>query len=112
MSARPYPTASADADAAAAATAVAFAVTTAAGSEAAAIASHNAALMWRTKTAEAIDTAAWAAVTSVKTAAQVWPGKIDQISHIDMEDDHIHTVISHIISPYPISISRMTISIP
>jgi hypothetical protein len=71
MSARPYPTASADADAAAAATAVAFAVTTAAASEAAAIASHNAALEWRAKTAEAIDTAAWAAVVSVKTAAQV-----------------------------------------
>ena len=31
------------------------------------------------------------------------------MSHIDMEDDHIDTVISHIISPYPISISRMTI---
>jgi hypothetical protein len=73
MSARPYPTASADADAAAAATAVAFAVTTAAGSEAAAAASHNAALLWRTKTAEAIDTVAWAAVVSVKTAAQAGP---------------------------------------
>ena len=35
----------------------------------------------------------------------------DKISHIDMGDDHIDTVISHIISPYPISISRMTISI-
>jgi len=35
----------------------------------------------------------------------------DKISHIDMEDDHIDTVISHIISPYPISISRMTVSI-
>jgi len=45
-------------------------VTTAAGSDAAAVASHNAALMWRAKTAEAIDTAVWAAVTSVKTAAQ------------------------------------------
>jgi hypothetical protein len=32
----------------------------------------------------------------------------DKISHIDMEDDHIDTVISHIISPYPISISRMS----
>jgi len=28
-----------------------------------------------------------------------------------MGDDHIDSVISHIISPYPISISRMTISI-
>jgi hypothetical protein len=35
----------------------------------------------------------------------------DKISHIDIQDDHIDTVISHIISPYPISISRMTISI-
>jgi hypothetical protein len=35
----------------------------------------------------------------------------DNISHIDMGDDHIDTVISHIISPYPISISRMTILI-
>jgi len=37
----------------------------------------------------------------------------DKISHIDTEvlDDHIDTLISHIISPYPISISGMTISI-
>jgi hypothetical protein len=35
----------------------------------------------------------------------------DKMSHIDMADDHIDTVISHIISPHPISISRMTISI-
>jgi hypothetical protein len=35
----------------------------------------------------------------------------DKISHIDMEDDRIDTVISHIISPYSISISRMTMSI-
>jgi hypothetical protein len=35
----------------------------------------------------------------------------DKISDIDMEDDRIDTVISHIINPYPISISRMTISI-
>jgi len=35
----------------------------------------------------------------------------DKTSHIDMGDDRIDTVISHIISPYPISISRMTISI-
>jgi len=32
----------------------------------------------------------------------------DKISHIDIQDDHIDTVISHIISQYPISISRMT----
>ena len=37
------------------------------------------------------------------------PGQSDNISHIDIEDDHIDTVISHIISPYSISISRMTI---
>jgi hypothetical protein len=30
----------------------------------------------------------------------------DKVSHIDIQDDHIDTVISHIISPYPISISR------
>jgi len=35
----------------------------------------------------------------------------DKISHIDMEDDHIDTVISHIIIPIPIWISGMTISI-
>jgi len=35
----------------------------------------------------------------------------DKISHIDMGDDHIDTVIFHTISPYPISISRLTISI-
>ena len=35
----------------------------------------------------------------------------DNISHIDIEDDHIDTVISHIDIPYPTSISRMTISI-
>ena len=35
----------------------------------------------------------------------------DKTSHIDMEDDSIDTIISHIISSYPISISRMTISI-
>jgi hypothetical protein len=38
----------------------------------------------------------------------------DNISHIDMGDmgnDHIDTVIFHIFSPYPISISRMTISL-
>jgi hypothetical protein len=35
----------------------------------------------------------------------------DKISHIDMRDDHIDAVISHISSPYPISIYRMTISI-
>jgi hypothetical protein len=33
----------------------------------------------------------------------------DRRSHIDTEDDHIDTVISHIVSPYPISISKMTI---
>jgi hypothetical protein len=33
------------------------------------------------------------------------------ISHIDIGDDRIDTLISHIISPYPMSISRMTISI-
>jgi len=38
-------------------------------------------------------------------------GQSDKISHIDMGDDRIDTVISYIISPYPISISRMTISI-
>jgi hypothetical protein len=42
--------------------------------------------------------------------SSIWQ-QSDKISHIDMEDDHIDTVISHIISPYPISISRMTISI-
>ena len=31
----------------------------------------------------------------------------DTISHIDMGDDHIDTVISHIISPYPISICHI-----
>jgi hypothetical protein len=35
----------------------------------------------------------------------------DKISHIDAEDDRIDTVICRIISPYPISISRMTITI-
>ena len=35
----------------------------------------------------------------------------DNISHIDMADDRIDTVISHIISPFPISVARMTISI-
>jgi hypothetical protein len=35
----------------------------------------------------------------------------DKISHIDMEDYRIDTVISHIISPHPMSISNMTISI-
>jgi hypothetical protein len=34
----------------------------------------------------------------------------DKISHIDMADDRIDTIISHFISPYPVSISRMTIS--
>jgi hypothetical protein len=34
----------------------------------------------------------------------------DNISHIDTEADRIDTVISHIISTYPILISRMTIS--
>jgi len=32
----------------------------------------------------------------------------DKIPHVDTEDDHIDTVISHIISPYPISISWIT----
>jgi hypothetical protein len=44
----------------------------------------------------------------------LWPNAKDQsdkISHIDIEDDHIDTVISYIISSYPISISRMTISL-
>jgi len=35
----------------------------------------------------------------------------DKISHIDIKDDHIDTVICHIDIQYPISISRMTISI-
>jgi len=35
----------------------------------------------------------------------------DKTSHIDTEDDHIDAVISHVISPHPISTSRMTISI-
>ena len=37
----------------------------------------------------------------------------DKISHIDMEDDHIDNVISHIISPYrsPISISDHILSL-
>jgi hypothetical protein len=77
LSPRPFPTSSADADAAAAATAVNLAVTTAAAGEAAAAAAHDAALLWRTRTCEAIDTAAWAAVTSVKTAAQARPGGTD-----------------------------------
>jgi ammonia channel protein AmtB len=42
----------------------------------------------------------------------VWGrGQSDKISHIDLQDDRIDTIISHIISPHPISISRMTISI-
>ena len=49
------------------------------------------------------------------TAALDYPtlgqGQCDKISHIDTEDDRIDTLISHIISPYPISISRMTMSI-
>jgi hypothetical protein len=39
-------------------------------------------------------------------------GPSDKISHVDMGDGRIDAVISHIISPYPISISRMTTSIP
>ena len=35
----------------------------------------------------------------------------DKMSHIDLQDDHIDTVISHINRPYPISISSMTMSI-
>jgi hypothetical protein len=35
----------------------------------------------------------------------------DKISHIDMGDDRIDTVISHIMNPYPVSIFRMTTSI-
>ena len=35
----------------------------------------------------------------------------DKIFHIDMGDDRVDTVISHIISSYFISISKMTISI-
>ena len=35
----------------------------------------------------------------------------DKISHIDTGDDRIDTDISHIISPYPISIWEMTVSI-
>jgi len=34
----------------------------------------------------------------------------DKISHIDMGDDLIDTVISHIISPYPISMSHIDLS--
>jgi hypothetical protein len=48
---------------------------------------------------------------SAPTAPPPGARQSDKISHIDMEDYHIDTVISHIISPYPISISRMTISI-
>ena len=33
----------------------------------------------------------------------------DKIYNMDMEDDHIDTVVSHIIELYPISISKMTI---
>ena len=45
-------------------------------------------------------------------AQKVGPGgQNDKISHIDMGDDFIDTVISYIINPYPISMSRMTISI-
>jgi hypothetical protein len=35
----------------------------------------------------------------------------DKLSYIDVGDDHIDNIISHIISPYPISISTMIISI-
>jgi hypothetical protein len=38
-------------------------------------------------------------------------GQSDRIFHIEMGDDRIDTVISHIISPHSTSISRMTISI-
>jgi hypothetical protein len=39
------------------------------------------------------------------------PAQSDKISHIDIQDDRIDTVLSHIIRPYPMLISRMTISI-
>jgi hypothetical protein len=39
------------------------------------------------------------------------PCQSDKISHTDIQDDSANTVISHIEIPYPISISRMTISI-
>ena len=42
---------------------------------------------------------------------QVIRHQSDKISHIDIGDDHIDTVISHIIRRYPILISKMTISI-
>jgi hypothetical protein len=35
----------------------------------------------------------------------------DKISHVDIEDDGIDTVPSHIDIPYPILISRVTIAI-
>jgi hypothetical protein len=38
-------------------------------------------------------------------------GQINKICHIDMGDDRIDTVISHVIRPYPVSICRMPISI-
>jgi hypothetical protein len=39
------------------------------------------------------------------------PMQSDKISHIDIKDDGIDTIISHISNLYPMSISRMTISI-
>jgi hypothetical protein len=42
---------------------------------------------------------------------RVWPGQSDKIPHTDMGDDHIDTVISHRISPYPISMRSSPISI-
>jgi len=47
--------------------------------------------------------------TLAAALGEVRSGQRDKISHIDMGDDRIDTVISHIISPYPVSISRMTI---
>jgi len=57
---RPCPTSSAGDDATAAGKAVEFAEEKIAAGETAAAAAHDAALLWRQRTCEAIDTAAWA----------------------------------------------------
>jgi hypothetical protein len=43
--------------------------------------------------------------TPTQLAPQPCAGEGDKISHIDMENDHIDTAISHIITPYPISMT-------
>ena len=57
-------------------------------------------------------TACCAFLHAAHAQGRAWRIQSDKISHIDMGDDHIDTVISHIISPCSISISRMmTVSI-